>query len=125
MVECGLPKPEMRVRFPSPAPSFKNQTRTTAIATSSERIGSLCSNPPRLVVLKAVRYGFAVSTLSEIEAAADALTPEQKQELLLFLAARLRAQGAKLPEPRKFSREQIANWIGRDEADMHRFRQGS
>ena|SRR5690348_18297354 len=77
-----------------------------------------------LVVLKGVRYGFAVSTLSEIEAAADALTPEQKQELLLFLAARLRAQGAKLPEPRKFSREQIANWIGRDEADMRRFRQG-
>jgi len=34
-----------------------------------------------------------MSTLKEIEAAADALPPAQKQELLLFLAARLRAQG--------------------------------
>jgi len=38
-----------------------------------------------------------MSTLSEIEAAADALTVEQKQELLLFLATRPRAQGVKLP----------------------------
>jgi len=65
-----------------------------------------------------------MSTLSEIEAAADALTLEQKQELLLYLAVRLRAQGAKLPEPRKFSPEQIASWIDQDEADMRQFRQG-
>ena len=42
-----------------------------------------------------------MSTLAEIEAAADALSPEQKQELMLFLAARLRANGAKMPEPRR------------------------
>jgi hypothetical protein len=71
-----------------------------------------------------LRYGFIVNTLSEIEAAADALTPEQQQELLLFLAARLRAQGAILPEPRKFSREQITKWVEVDEADMQRFRDG-
>jgi len=71
-----------------------------------------------------VGYCFAVSTLSEIEAAADALTPEQKQELLLFLAARLRTQGVRLPEPRKFSREQIASWVASDETDMQRFRDG-
>jgi hypothetical protein len=65
-----------------------------------------------------------MSTLAEIEAAADALTPEQKQELLLFLAARLRAQSAKLPEPRKFSRERIGSWVAQDEADMQRFREG-
>ena len=65
-----------------------------------------------------------MSTLAEIEAAADALTPEQKQELLLFLAARLRAQGIKLPEPRKFPREQISGWIAQDEADMQKFREG-
>jgi hypothetical protein len=64
-----------------------------------------------------------MSTLAEIEAAADALAPEQKQELLLFLAARLRAQGARAPEPRKFAREQMDQWIARDEADMHRFRE--
>ena len=65
-----------------------------------------------------------MSNLAEIEAAADALPPEQKQELMLFLSARLRAQGAPKPEPRKFSREQTAAWIAEDEADMQRFREG-
>jgi hypothetical protein len=65
-----------------------------------------------------------MSNLAEIEAAADALPPEQKQELMLFLGARLRAQGTRLPEPRHFSREQTAAWIAEDEADMHRFREG-
>ena len=62
-----------------------------------------------------------MSTLSEIEAAAEGLRPEQKQELMLFLAARLRAQGARPPEPLNFSREEIAGWIAEDEADMRRF----
>ena len=48
-----------------------------------------------------------MSTLAEIEKAAAALPPEQKQELMLFLATRLRAEGARLPEPRKFSRQQV------------------
>jgi hypothetical protein len=65
-----------------------------------------------------------MSNLAEIEAAADALPPEQKQELMLFLAARLRAQDAPMPEPRKFSREQTAAWIAEDGADMQRFREG-
>lgn len=43
---------------------------------------------------------------------------------MLFLAARLRAQGARMPEPRKFPREQVAGWIAEDEADMARFREG-
>lgn len=62
-------------------------------------------------------YGSIMSTLAEIEAAADALPPEQKQELILFLAARLRADGAKLPPPRKFTMEQMAAWIAEDEAE--------
>jgi hypothetical protein len=65
-----------------------------------------------------------MSNLAEIEAAADALPPDQKQELMLFLAARLRAQGARTPEPRTFSPEQVAAWIKEDEADMQRFRDG-
>ena len=66
-----------------------------------------------------------MSTLAEIEAAADALPPEEKQELILFLATRLRGAGVKLPPPRKFSREQIAAWIAEDEAEMQRFREGA
>jgi hypothetical protein len=66
-------------------------------------------------------YNSGMSTLTEIEAAADALPPADKQELLLFLAARLREQGGPLPAPRKFSREQLSAWIAEDEADMKRF----
>lgn len=65
-----------------------------------------------------------MTTLAEIEAAADALSADQKQQLLLFLASRLRAQGIPLPPPRKFSRDQITDWIAQDEADMRRFREG-
>jgi hypothetical protein len=65
-----------------------------------------------------------MSTLTEIEEAADKLSPEQKRELLLFLAARLRADGAKIPPPLKYSREEMDSWIARDEADMEEFRHG-
>jgi hypothetical protein len=66
-----------------------------------------------------------VSTLAEIEAAADALPEQEKEELFLFLAARLRSAGpAELPPPRKFSREQMAAWIKDDEEGMKRFCEG-
>jgi hypothetical protein len=65
-----------------------------------------------------------MSTLSEIEAAVDALPPAQKQELLLFLAARLRSQAGTLPAPRRFPEEQLKAWIADDEAGMLRFRDG-
>ncbi len=65
-----------------------------------------------------------MSTLAEIEAAAEKLPAEQKQELMVFLAARLRAQGAgRTAEPRQFSPDQTAEWIAEDEADMRRFRE--
>lgn len=66
-----------------------------------------------------------MSSLAEIQAAADALAPEEKQELILFLATRLRRSGVKLPPPRKFSSEQIAAWIAEDEAEMRRLRDGA
>jgi len=63
-----------------------------------------------------------MSTLKEIEAAADALPPAQKQELLMLLAARLRAQGGHLPAPKRFSREQLSAWIAEDESNMKHLR---
>jgi hypothetical protein len=66
-----------------------------------------------------------MSKLAEIEKAAEALAAGEKQELLLFLATRLRAEGARLPEPRQFSREQMEGWIKEDEADLRRFKQGA
>ena len=64
-----------------------------------------------------------MSTLAEIETAADALPAEQKQELLLFLAVRLR-EGRTLPQPRDFTKEEMDAWIAEDEADMESFRRG-
>jgi hypothetical protein len=66
-----------------------------------------------------------MSTLAEIEEAAAKLSPEQMQELILFLAARLRADGAEMPPRRKYSQEEMASWIARDEADMEEFRAGA
>jgi len=66
-----------------------------------------------------------MSTLMEIEAAADRLPAEEKQELILFLAARLRAAGAELPPPRSFSKEQIEQWIAEDEEGYRRFVAGT
>lgn len=60
-----------------------------------------------------------MSTLTEIEAAVDALPLADQQELLLFLAARLREQGGRLPPPRAFSSDQLQTWILEDEAAMH------
>jgi hypothetical protein len=66
-----------------------------------------------------------MSSLSEIEAAVEALPPADKQELLLFIAARLREQAGDLPPPRRFSSEQLRTWIAEDEAEMQRFRNGN
>jgi hypothetical protein len=65
-----------------------------------------------------------MTALPEIEAAAGALPSQQKQELFLFLVARLRADATQLPAPREFSREQIDAWIADDEAGMRRFHAG-
>ncbi len=62
-----------------------------------------------------------MSTLAEIEAAAESLSAQEKEKLFLFLAARLRAPGARPPEPRKFTKEQMAAWIAEDEEDRRRF----
>ncbi len=62
-----------------------------------------------------------MSTLSEIEAAVEALPTTEKQQLFLFLAARLRAEESNLPAPRKFTGDQLNEWIAQDEAEMKRF----
>lgn len=70
-----------------------------------------------------LRHTARMSTLAEIEAAADALPPEEKQELFLFLAVRLR-EGRVLPEPRDFPKDEMEAWVAEDEADMESFRRG-
>ncbi len=65
-----------------------------------------------------------MNTLAEIEAVVDELPAADKQELLLFLAARLRKQAGELPAPRKVSGDQLRSWIAEDQADLDRFRDG-
>jgi hypothetical protein len=64
-------------------------------------------------------------TLAEIEAATDALSASDQQQLLLYLAARLQAQGTSLPELPLLPREQRVDWMAEDEAAMRRFRPSS
>ena len=63
-----------------------------------------------------------MSTLTEIETAADSLSPEEKEELLRFLALRLRKERAQ-SAPRIYSDEEIAGMLAEDEADGERLRQ--
>jgi len=65
-----------------------------------------------------------MSTFAELEKAVDSLSPEDKQRLLVFLAARLRAEGQPTPPPRTFTQEQIKAWIEEDEEDGRALEQG-
>jgi hypothetical protein len=82
---------------------------------------SLILVPVKLTIHALCGIIVLVSTLAEIERAADALPAHEKQELLLFLASRLRAEGA-MPEPREFTKEQIEQWIVEDEAELREFK---
>ena len=64
-----------------------------------------------------------MSTLAEIETAADSLSSEEKEELLRFLAMRLRKDRA-MTQPRIYSDEELATMLAEDGADGERFRQG-
>jgi hypothetical protein len=63
----------------------------------------------------------AMRTLAELEEAVESLSPEDKQRLMVFLAARLRAENPRNPPPRKFSREEIEAWVKEDEEDARAF----
>ena len=72
------------------------------------------------------RYRHRVmNTLADIAAAANALSEAEKQKLLLYLAASLRRECRKAPEPRRLSAQTMRNWIAEDEADFERLSQSS
>ena len=70
---------------------------------------------PSRPIAATLNYFHAMSTLAEIEAAADSLPSEQKEELLRFLAMRLRKERT-LPKPRIYSEEELASMIAEDQA---------
>ena len=63
-----------------------------------------------------------MSSLTEIEAAAKRLPASEKQQLLVFVAQSLREEGRPLPEPRRFSPEEMQAWMDADERDLRAFR---
>ena len=63
-----------------------------------------------------------MKTLAEIERAVGSLSEGDKEELLRFLAMRLRKDRA-FPEPRVYSDAEIASMVVEDEADGKEFRQ--
>jgi hypothetical protein len=61
-----------------------------------------------------------MSTLAEIETAADSLPSVEKEELFRFLAMHLRKDRA-MPTPRIYSDAELAAMLAEDEADGERF----
>ena len=59
-----------------------------------------------------------MSTLLEIEKAAEMLPTDQQRELFGFLLKKLRMDGPLLMEPRIFSAEELNAWMDEDEADL-------
>ena len=62
-------------------------------------------------------------SLAEVEAAADSLSTEEKEELLRFLAIRLRKERSQ-PAPRIYSDGEVAAMLAENEADGERLREG-
>jgi hypothetical protein len=60
-------------------------------------------------------------TLLEIQKAADALSIEEKRELIIFLLKRLRGIQEALPAVRDIPKETIEKWIEGDEAEYQMF----
>lgn len=64
-----------------------------------------------------------MTTLREIESAAERLPLPEKEALLKHLAHSLREQRMGTPPlPRVFPTQEIQNWVAEDEADMARLR---
>ncbi|MEI9895936.1 MAG: hypothetical protein WDN28_19205 [Chthoniobacter sp.] len=62
-----------------------------------------------------------MSTLAEIEAATDSLSSDEKEQLLRFLAIRLRKERPQATL-RVYSDEELAAMLAEDEADGEQFR---
>ena len=60
-------------------------------------------------------------TLLEMQKAADALSIEEKRELIIFLLKRLRGIQGALPPVRDIPKETIEKWIEDDEAGYQKF----
>jgi hypothetical protein len=66
-----------------------------------------------------------MSSLLEIEEAADVLPIEEKKELVAFLLTRLRGVNDELPPVRDIPKETIDRWVADDEEGYRNFLAGA
>jgi len=66
-----------------------------------------------------------MSSLLEIEEAADVLSIEEKKELVAFLLTRLRGVGDELPPVRDIPKTTIEKWVAEDEEGYRKFLAGA
>ena len=73
---------------------------------------------------KSREYPLSMSSLLEIEEAADVLPVEEKKELVAFLLTRLRLTGDELPPVRDIPKATIDKWVADDEEGYTKFLAG-
>ena len=91
----------------------------------SSRAASLVSLSIEFDKIKTLEYREQMSSLLEIEEAADVLPIEEKKELLAFLLTRLRGVGDNLPPVRDIPKETIDRWVADDEEEYRKFLAGA
>lgn len=69
-------------------------------------------------------FVYPINSPREIEAAAEALSPKDNQELLRFLAMQIRGNRIQ-PKLRLYSDQELASILAKDEAHGQLFRQGT
>ena len=75
--------------------------------------------------IKTLEYYIRMSSLLEIEEAADVLPIEEKKELVAFLLTRLRGGGDELLPVRDIPKATIDKWVADDEEGYRKFLAGA
>lgn len=87
--------------------------------------GGVSTEHSTFAITKPTRYFRRMSTLAEIEQAAEVLPLDQRQKLVAFLLTGLRKEGAPLPPPRDIPKATIEKWVAEDEEGFRKFKAGA
>ncbi len=121
--ETATSSPEVWVRCGEPTLPFIHDG-----CCRTPRNGTLRLNPEAPLCLRnkgTHRNVKFMSSLAEIEMAAEKLPAQDQRELFKFLLGKLRSGGPPLPTPRIFTSQEMQAWMVEDEKDMRELSQGS
>ena len=82
---------------------------------------SLVSSSIEFDKIKTLEYDHLMTSLLEIEEAADVLSIEEKKKLVAFLLTRLRGVGDDFPPVRDIPKGTIDKWVADDEEGYRKF----